>query len=172
MNNTNKILQYHIENNYKRLQPKKIVGLSDKQKHSLQKQLDLHHRLNNLTTRKARGYKALESSLHAISTSESPRRESFFLKYRLQLVSFGALALIAVGLIGGLTGLKGSNVSKTSTSQSSLQTSGSLDNFTELSIQDAQADAQVSSADENAITTVKSELGSASNLEGGVYANF
>lgn len=172
MDKTNKILQYHIDNNYKRLKPGKIVGLSDKQKDALQKQLDLHHKLSAIMVRKARGYAAFEASLRAVGDTESSTYKSFFVKYRLQFVSLGALALIVVGSIGGLTGFRGNSTNQASNSQSAIQANGSLDNFSELTILDAQADAQVSTADENAIATAKSELSSVSNLDGGINASF
>ena len=165
------ILEFHIVNNFKRLQTKMLDGLSDKQIAELQKQLDLHNALISLRTKKSRGYASLEVALRQLSSEEKTRQRPFLLRYRLQFASVSVMAILAIVVVGGLNVFKGSS-GQDPINASAVQANGTVDNLSNLTLLDAQNDIQATSADTGAVSTAQAELTSTTNLEGVINENF
>ena len=100
MKNYTDILQFHIERNFKRINPKYAKGASDRQIAKLQSELDLHYKLAGFAVKKSRGYGALEQALRQIETTSGPRRR-WYMNLRVQLASMSVVALFALVFIGG-----------------------------------------------------------------------
>jgi len=167
MKNIDLILQKHIDNSYRRVQPNLTAGLSDKQKNTLQSQLDLHYRLASLQIKKSRGYIGLEAALRNI---DDPVKEKAFLyKYRIQFSSLAIMAVLVLVFLGGTNIFTRKSIS--TESPALIQANGSVENLANLNIQDAQIDIQTSTADENIISTAKAELGTTSSIDGVINEN-
>ena len=170
MKNSTDILQYHIDHNLKRINPKFTKNVSAKQVEKLQAQLDLHYKLAGVSVKKSRGYAAFEQALRQIDTSSKPRKR-WYMNLRVQLASISVVALFALVFVGG-TRIFSTKQTASSFTQSSVAANGSIDNLNNLNLLDAQNDVKVSSADSTAVSTAQAELSGTSNLDEVVNANF
>lgn len=170
MKNYTDILQYHIDHNLKKVNPKFTKKASAKQVEKLQAQLDLHYKLSGVLVKKSRGYSAFEQTLRKIEAESKPRKP-WYMSVRIQLASVSVVALFALALVGGLR-LFGGDTSPNNFNQSSVLANGSVDNLNNLNLLDAQNDIKLSTADETAVSTAQADLSSTSKLDEVINENF
>ncbi len=166
MNNYQKILQYHLDNNLKKVSPKHNSGLSPAEVKKLQLVLDIQTQAMGLRAKPSRGKHALSQTLKAIDTTPN-RPSSLAAKLwpsRLRLTT-SVLAVFVVFMMAGGLAIFNSRGPADPLSSVALKANGTVDNLHNLNLADAENDISNSATDNAATQQAEAKLSNESNLD-------
>ncbi|MSR89421.1 hypothetical protein EXS53_00565 [Patescibacteria group bacterium] len=175
MNNYQKILQYHLDNNLKQISPKYAKSLNSGQKQELAQALKLNTRLSQLKVRDSSGQESLRQALGSLDSS-ADAKVSFisrvFKIHRLRIATTYVAVAAIVLAAGGFGALTLNKPKSDSLKTSSVSANGSIENIHNLNLVDAENDASQLMADNSADKAAAADLQSVSSADEVTNADF
>ena len=175
MNNYQKILQYHLDNNLKQISPKYAKSLNSGQKQELAQALKLNTRLSQLKVRDSSGQESLRQALGSLDSS-ADAKVSFISRvckiHRLRIATTYVAVAAIVLATGGFGALTLNKPKSDSLKTSSVSANGSIENIHNLNLVDAENDASQLIADNSADKSAAADLQSVSSADEVTNADF
>jgi len=168
MNNYQKILQYHLDNNLKQISPKYAKSLSSGQKQELTQALKLNTRLSQLKVRDSSGQQSLRQALGSLDSSAGAKASFInrvFKIHRLRIATTYVAVAAIVLAAGGFGALTLKKPKSDSLKTSSVSANGSIENIHNLNLADAENDASQLIVDDTADKAAAADLQSVSKLD-------
>lgn len=167
MKEFDKSLQYHIDNNLKKISPAHTQDISARQKLELQNCLDLHNKLESVKLKSAFGHRALNEALSAIDSEPTSHR-----RFQWNTLKLGATAmagLLIVIVIGGFSWL-GTTQNSSELSSDNVKPNGTIENLQNLNLADAENDSK--STQDDITNTAEINLANTSTIDEAINENF
>lgn len=168
MNNYQKILQYHLDNNLKQISPKYAKSLNSAQKQELAQALILNTRLSQLKVRDSSGQESLRQALGSLDSSAGAKVSFIsrvFKIHRLRIATTYAAVAAIILVAGGFGALTLNKPKSDSLKTSSVSANGSIENIHNLNLLDAENDASQLMADNSTDKAVVADLQSVSSAD-------
>lgn len=168
MNNYQKILQYHLDNNLKQISPKYAKSLNSGQKQELAQALILNTRLSQLKVRDSSGQESLRQALGSLDSSAGAKASFIsrvFKIHRLRIATTYAAVAAIVLVAGGFGALTLNKPKSDSLKTSSVSANGSIENIHNLNLADAENDASQLIADNSTDKAAAADLQSVSSAD-------
>ena len=168
MNNYQKILQYHLDNNLKQISPKYAKSLSSGQKQELTQALILNTRLSQLKVRDSSGQESLRQALGSLDSSAGAKVSFIsrvFKIHRLRIATTYVAVAAIVLVAGGFGALTLNKPKSDSLKTSSVSANGSIENIHNLNLADAENDASQLIVDDSTDKVAAADLQSVSKLD-------
>lgn len=168
MNNYQKILQYHLDNNLKQISPKYAKSLNSAQKQELAQALILNTRLSQLKVRDSSGQESLRQALESLDSSAGAKASFIsrvFKIHRLRIATTYVAVAAIILVAGGFGALTLNKPKSDSLKTSSVSANGSIENIHNLNLLDAENDASQLMADNSTDKAVVADLQSVSSAD-------
>ena len=168
MNNYQKILQYHLDNNLKQISPKYAKSLNSAQKQELTQALILNTRLSLLKVRDSSGQESLRQALGSLDSSAGTKASFInraFKIHRLRIATTYVAVAAIILTAGGFGALTLNKPKSDSLKTSSVSANGSIENIHNLNLADAENDASQLIADNSTDKAAAADLQSVSSAD-------